>query len=369
MSFESIFKNKSVLITGNTGFKGSWLSLWLHSLGAKVYGFSNTIPTNPSLFSSINLKEIIHHSFGDIRNINDIKKVIKLSNPDFIFHLAAQSLVLKSFSDPLLTINTNTIGTANLLDVLVNYKSKKKIHLILITSDKVYENNEWIWGYRENDTLGGKDPYSLSKAMAEFSIKAYMQIIRNDKKLIKNLSISIGRAGNVIGGADWAKNRLVPDCVSAWSKGNSVFVRNPSSTRPWQHVFEPLSGYLQIARYSYLNKIKNGEAYNFGPKLSSNKSVKILIKSLMKEWPGSKVTFNKTKSILKKEAGLLSLNYDKSLSLLKWEPVLNFDDNIKFTINWYKNFYIKKNNLKNFSLDQIEQYTSIAKYKKLDWAK
>ena len=240
--FENIYKGKRVLITGHTGFKGSWLCTWLLDLGATVAGFSVDIPTEPSHFEALGLSARIENFKGDVRNKSSLDEAMNKFRPDIVFHMAAQSLVRKSYEDPILTFETNSIGTLNLLDCLRDHPSV--IAAILITSDKCYENVEWIWGYRENDRLGGKDPYSASKACAEIISKVYMETFFKEK----GPSIATTRAGNVIGGGDWALDRIVPDCARAWSKGEKVEIRNPNATRPWQHVLEPLSGYLVLGQ-------------------------------------------------------------------------------------------------------------------------
>ena len=259
MTFEN-FKHKNVIVTGHTGFKGSWLSFWLNNLGAKVIGISNEIPTNPSNFKAIRLNKDIKSLFLDIRDLNKIKKIIKFYKPDYIFHLAAQPLVRKSYNEPLKTFSTNAIGTLNVLESLKVIK--KKCTVILITSDKSYKNLELKRGYRENDILGGVDPYSASKASAEIIIQSYFH---SYFKKNKKISIGVARAGNVIGGGDWSEDRLVPDCVRSWARKKRVVLRNPFSTRPWQHVLEAVGGYLMFAKKLNSNQRLNGEVFNFGP--------------------------------------------------------------------------------------------------------
>ena len=274
-----IFKNKKVLITGHTGFKGSWLALWLSMSGAKVMGISNKIITNPSNFKAIKLKKEILSKNIDIRNLKKIKTAIIKFQPDFVFHLAAQSLVKKSYEDPIYTYETNTIGTLNILESLRFLK--KRCNAILITSDKSYKNLEIKRGYKENDLLGGIDPYSSSKASAELIIQTY---INTFLKRQKNIRVGIARAGNVIGGGDWSLNRLIPDCVKSWSKNKSVLIRNPKSTRPWQHVLEALSGYIILSYKLSINKKIHGEAFNFGPSNNNEFNVIDVINKMKKDW-------------------------------------------------------------------------------------
>ena len=255
------FTGKVVLITGHTGFKGSWLSLWLTYLGAKVVGVSKDIPTRPSNFIVSSVSTKTDDRRIDILNAEAIEKLILEVQPDFVFHLAAQALVRPSYDNPLETLTTNSIGTANVLEAL--RKLEKEVAVVMITSDKVYDNVEWVWGYRETDRLGGKDPYSASKAMAEIVIRTYVESYFNTED--SNVHIGIARAGNVIGGGDWALDRIVPDCMTAWSQDKVVDIRNPWATRPWQHVLEPLSGYLLLAAHLVLKTNKHGKPYNFGP--------------------------------------------------------------------------------------------------------
>ena len=276
----NIFKDKVILITGHTGFKGSWLTLWLKELGAKIIGYSNDIPSTPSTYEVLKLKEQIIDYREDITDIEKLRNVIGKHNPDFIFHLAAQPLVKNSYEDPLMTIETNAIGSSKLLEVIRNFN--KPVTVIMVTSDKVYENNESNKGYIESDRLGGGDPYSASKAMTELAINTYIKSFFNESDSLA--SIGIVRAGNVIGGGDWAFNRIVPDCIRAWSDDKNVIIRNPQATRPWQHVLEPLSGYLSLASNLYKNKKNHGEAFNFGPSIIDNHTVEDLLKKMSLYW-------------------------------------------------------------------------------------
>jgi CDP-glucose 4,6-dehydratase len=362
---EKIYKNKTILITGHTGFKGSWLSLWLHSLGANVVGLSNGIPSQPSNYSASKIDDVVHTNNIDIRDYESVKKLVINTEPDFIFHLAAQSLVRPSYDNPLDTISTNLIGTANILES-VKLLNKNAV-VVMITSDKAYDNVEWVWGYRETDRLGGKDPYSASKGMAELAIRSYTESFFNTSD--SHITLGVARAGNVIGGGDWAKDRIVPDCMSAWSKGDIVEIRNPNATRPWQHVLEPLSGYLILGANLHNNKKNHGEAYNFGPSANQNYPVSELIEQMAISW--DKVRWKDTSKKHKHlhEAGLLKLNCDKALLDLNWEPTLQFDNTVKMTIDWYKRFYDKdSNSMFNFTLLQIEEYVNFAKSQNKFWA-
>ena len=365
--FNDIYKGKKVLITGHTGFKGSWLSAWLLKLGANIIGISIDIPTTPSMFEILELKDKIDHNIIDVRDLKTLKKIVNTHQPDFIFHLAAQAIVSKSYVDPINTISTNVIGTANILESLRGFK--RKCTLILITSDKCYDNAEWIWGYKETDPLGGKDVYSSSKGAAELVIKSFYHSFLKDNSLIK---IGIGRAGNVIGGGDWAKDRIIVDTINAWSQNKKVKIRSPHSTRPWQHVLEPLSGYLLLGELVSKNNNLDGEAFNFGPSAYDNYSVLELLKNLEIKW--GKVSNDSRINIVKskekfKEAGLLKLNCDKANFYLKWQSNLTFDETLQLISNWYKSFFGDCENMFELTLSQIEDYENLGLKRKRDWIK
>jgi len=362
----NFLKNKIVLVTGHTGFKGSWLSAWLVSMGARVIGLSIDIPTVPSNFQASKLQEIIEDHRIDICDFEKVSSLVEEVQPDFVFHLAAQALVLPSYLSPLKTIQTNALGTGSILEAV--RKLTKRVNIIMITSDKVYDNVEWTWGYRENDKLGGRDPYSASKGMAELAINTYIHSFFNKKD--SNVRIAIGRAGNVIGGGDWAANRIVPDCMEAWSNEAEVDIRNPSATRPWQHVLEPLSGYISLAKNLEKNFDISGEAYNFGPLASQNHSVSELIDEMGKYWEN--IRWNNTSGHKENvhEAGLLKLNCDKALHELNWMPTLHFEETVKMTVEWYKEYYLnQKFSMYDFTIKQIEAYQAIAKSRNISWAK
>jgi len=366
--FHNVYRNKKILITGNTGFKGSWLTIWLLKLGAHVYGLSKDIPTKPSMFEEAGLEKRIEHRTQDIRDLVQLKESIDDIRPDFIFHLAAQPLVSVSYTEPSETISTNVMGTANILETLrsVNHECSG----IIITSDKCYDNVEWAWGYRETDKLGGKDIYSGSKGAAELVIRSYYHSFF--KKADSNVKIVTARAGNVIGGGDWAKDRIVPDCIRSWSNNEIVKIRSPNATRPWQHVLEPLSGYLALGQQIYECDDLNGESFNFGPLSQYSQSVKTLIEDLSEKWHGvgqerkaygvagkDNVTFH--------EAGLLKLNCDKAILVLRWVPALDYEKVIEFTGNWYLKFYKEKKNIFDLTLSQIDEYERIASDKAIQW--
>jgi CDP-glucose 4,6-dehydratase len=361
--FDNIYKNKKVFITGHTGFKGSWLTKWLLKLGASVKGYSLYLPSNPCLFTTLELENQIDHVVGDVRNYEQLKKEIDVFNPDFVFHLAAQAIVIRSFNEPKHTFETNLIGTINVLDAI---RSNQSIKVgVFITSDKCYENVEWEYGYREQDQLGGKDPYSASKACAEIAISSYF---RSFFKSMDNIQIASTRAGNVIGGGDWADNRIVPDCVRSWSKNNTVTIRSPYATRPWQHVLEPLSGYLWLGSQLFQQKENiNGEAFNFGPNADVVKTVSELLTHMNTKWSNAKWKVHDNINVNHNEAGLLKLNCDKALFRINWESSLSFDETIDLTIGWYKVFY-QNGNINNFTDDQINLYQELAAKRDRIWA-
>jgi CDP-glucose 4,6-dehydratase len=363
--FNNIYKDKKVLITGNTGFKGSWLTLWLLKLGAKVYGISNDIPTKPSVFEELKLEQLIQFHREDVRNLDFLKSFISDIKPDFVFHLAAQAIVSLSYENPIETITTNIIGTANILEAL-RY-SNHTCTAIIVTSDKCYDNVEWVWGYKESDNLGGKDIYSGSKGAAELTFKSYYHSFFKSKD--SNVSLASVRAGNVIGGGDWATQRIVPDCMRSWSENKTVVIRSPDSTRPWQHVLEPLSGYLNLGCELYENRALNGESFNFGPKSDVSVTVRALIEDLSGNWKLKGVEpyeFIDNKSF--HEAGLLKLNCDKALFYLNWMATLDYDKLIEFTSLWYHTYYNAKQDIYSLTISQITEYEELAKTQGIKWA-
>ncbi len=361
MLFSEVYKNKTVIVTGCTGFKGSWLALWLVELGANVIGISLDPPSSPSHFESINLEKLIHDLRIDIRDQDKLKNIFNKYKPDFIFHLAAQSLVSESISNTIETFSINTLGTITVLECLKELQHN--CNAVFITSDKCYENVEWLWGYKETDKLGGKDPYSASKAAAEIAISSYSRTFFSNKK---NIKIATTRAGNVIGGGDWAKDRIVPDCIRSWISKKKVNLRNPFSTRPWQHVLEPISGYLRLGEYMFRDKILKGESFNFGPTPFNTKSVEDLVIEMSNYWPKASYKLQITKNNFTKEANLLKLNCEKAYEIISWRPLLEFETTIKLTAEWYFNFYNNKNAIE-ISKANIKYYTSIALEKKASW--
>ena len=368
MNFNDIYNGKRVLITGHTGFKGSWLTSWLLKMNAIVCGISDKIPTQPSIFEALNLDKKIDHYFGDIRKIEDLRPLINKHKPDFIFHLAAQPLVSISYQDPLETISTNVFVTSTLLEVIREIEHHCAV--VIITSDKCYQNNEWVWGYREIDSMGGNDIYSASKGAAELIFKAYYESFYNKPNAA--VKLATGRAGNVIGGGDWSKDRIIVDCILSWTNSKPVEIRSPKSTRPWQHVLEPLSGYLTLAAALYENKDVNGESFNFGPESEQNRTVLELIEDLSYQWGFNNLNdaYFIAQNSSYKEAELLKLNCDKAQSYLKWHSNLKYSECVKLLSEWYKKYYSNSDiDMFDFTMKQISLYEEKAKERSLPWIK
>ena len=362
--FRDFYAGKRVLVTGHTGFKGSWLSLWLNKVGAKVIGLSLPPPTNP------NLHEVIRKSFVeeiecDIRNLPRVQNAVGQTRPDLIFHLAAQPIVRASYQNPLETFQTNALGTAHLLESV--RLAELSCPVIVITSDKCYENKEWDFAYRENDALGGHDVYSMSKAAEELVAQSWHKsfFVPNGKLG----PIATVRAGNVIGGGDYAADRIVPDCVRALSEGKSILVRNPSAVRPWQHVLECLSGYLWLGALlgESPKSPQFASAFNFGPGPAGRQTVRQLVEEVLRTWPGKWTDGSDPAS--PHEATLLSLAIEKAQSLLQWHPVWDFEQTVQQTVVWYQQRHQQKaGNLLEFTAAQIDQYVQAARSKRLRWA-
>lgn len=360
--FNNEYKNKKVIVTGHTGFKGSWLCRWLQIMGANVIGISLQPNTQPSHFNLLNLD--IESYFIDIRNAEEIEKTIKKIKPDIVFHLAAQPLVRDSYDIPLITFETNVIGTANILNACRNMDDLRGV--VIVTTDKCYENKEWIWGYRESDPVGGHDPYSASKGCAELVTSCFRKSFFNLELYGKSHGtlIASARAGNVIGGGDWSKDRLIPDIMRAVSKGEAVTIRNPESTRPWQHVLECLSGYLCLGEKLLQRDKKFAESWNFASTFEENAKVLEIVNLIKKYW--NKLQYEvKTQENQPYEAGLLRLDCSKALTHLCWKNVWNLENTIAATTNWYRNFY--ENNAISTDLD-IENYIKDAKRVGVRWA-
>ncbi|MGM0779562.1 MAG: CDP-glucose 4,6-dehydratase [Bacillota bacterium] len=352
------WKGKNVFITGHTGFKGAWLSLWLISLGAKVTGYALPSPTEPNLFKLSNLQKLMNSQMGDIRDRDQLNKALKEADPDVIFHMAAQPLVNLSYNKPVETFEINVMGTINLLEGVrtLSQIGRKKRALVNITTDKCYENNEWHWGYREIDRLGGYDPYSNSKACSELVTSSYRNSFFNPVMYEKHgIGVATARAGNVIGGGDWAEYRIIPDCMRAFLQGSTLKVRNPQSVRPWQHVLEPLGGYLILAEKLYLKGTGFGDAWNFGPADEDTVSVEWIINNMIKKWDKNiNVVFEKPEF---HETAILKLDCSKAYSELGWKPKWNIDKALDKVVEWFI-AYRENEDLYKLCLKQIREYNN-----------
>ena len=358
--FSGIYKGKTVLVTGHTGFKGSWLVYWLSQMGANVIGYSLDAPTEPNHITLLDLN--ITSVIGDIRDSNKLNSTFEEYKPDIVFHLAAQALVRFSYENPIETYETNVMGTLKVFEACrkVNVKA-----IVNITSDKAYENKEWIWGYRENDPMGGYDPYSSSKGCADLLANSYRNSYfnLNEYKQTHNTLLASCRAGNVIGGGDWAQDRLMTDIMLSVAQGQKVSIRNPHATRPWQHVLEPLSGYLNIGQKLLEEKVKFADAWNFGPADEGSISVEEVVKHVKQHW--NKIDYEVNQDINEPhEANLLKLDCSKAHTVLKWKNVWESNTTFKKTVNWYKSYY-EENNILTF--DDLESYISDAKRKNIKW--
>ena len=413
--FGNVYRGKQVLITGHTGFKGSWLALWLQTLGANIVGYSLDPPTNPNHFDLLASSQVLTFSssqlpnfisiVGDIRDVKKLNQTFQIYKPDIVFHLAAQPLVRYSYKNPLDTFETNVIGTIQVLEACRQTESIRAV--VNITSDKCYENKEWVWGYRESDPMGGYDPYSASKSCAELVTNCYrrsffmteveklgsgegeskaegpmmrrcedVKVCKNTTPQLLNFSTSVllasARAGNVIGGGDWAADRLIPDIMRAVSRNKKVVIRNPKSTRPWQHVLEPLSGYLALGQKLLEGKSEFAEGWNFGPDDKSNIDVETVVKKVKECWnkidyqPSNPSTFQSSNPPILHEAGLLKLDCSKAHSKLYWKPVWDFDKTVYVTARWYQEFY---ENDRIISLDDLGEYIEDAKSQNMAWTR
>lgn len=354
MNFNDVYRGKRVLITGETGFKGSWLALWLHSLGAEVYGLSKGLPTGPCLFNLLDLRNKIKSELGDINDLTSVTGIIKKVKPDFVFHLAAQAIVSQSYQDPVETFQTNVMGTINIMEAI--RQSDISCMAVFVTSDKCYHNDEQDRPFVEDDPLGGKDPYSASKGAAEVVIRSYYHSFFKDGKV----RIGSGRAGNVIGGGDWAPNRIVPDCVRSWDKNEKVVLRRPDAIRPWQHVLEPLSGYLTLGEKLHGNENINGESFNFGPDPTLKFSVGDLVSAIASVWSeddrDNLVELQVEKSF--DESHYLRLNSDKAQKVLDWSSRLDFNETTGLTSKWYYQYLKKEIDAYQLCMQDIEFYSN-----------
>ena len=357
------YDGRRALVTGHTGFKGAWLSLWLEHLGARVTGVALPPPTDPCLFALAKIEERIDHHVADIRNAAVLRDVVRETRPDVVFHLAAQSLVRASYESPLETLATNVMGTAHILDAV--RALDRECAVVIVTSDKCYENREWVYGYREDDPLGGRDPYSMSKGCAELVTASWRESFFASPNAVR---AATARAGNVIGGGDWAKDRIMVDCIAALGDGNPVQVRNPRAARPWQHVLEPLNGYLWLGAQLMGEKGDAFcEAWNFGPSAQSVKTAGQLVEAVIAEW-GDGTWEDVSDSLAPHEATLLALCCDKAWHQLEWRPVWDFTRAVSETVTWYKNWHSGTGDLAGLCIEQIEAYTGEANAGGVKWA-
>ena len=362
--FSDVYRGSHVLVLGHTGFKGSWLCSWLLELGADVTGGSLGIPTKPSLFEVAGLKDRLTHRICDVRDANALDQLVSEVQPDFVFFLAAQAIVSVSYEDPIETIQTNVLGTANILQALRSLK--KQCAAVIVTSDKCYENVEWAWGYKETDHLGGKDIYSASKGAAEIIFHGFSSSFFEEG----NVRLATARAGNVIGGGDWSTDRIVVDCVRNWADNSCVKIRSPSATRPWQHVLEPLSGYLMLGADLYQRADMHGESFNFGPKAETPITVEKLIQDLGATWAES--TFSCSYEVVDRvpfnEAGLLKLNCDKALFHLGWQATLTYKECIEFVGSWYLKYYSGEEKMRDLTVRQIKAFENRGSLQGMPWS-
>lgn len=367
--FDKSYEGATVVVTGHSGFKGSWLTLWLLNLNATVVGISSGVVSQPSLFEILDLDDHprLTSYWGDIADTNLVNDVIEKYQPDFVFHLAAQPIVSISYQEPVNTLKSNILGTATVLNAM--RRLSKNASLVVVTSDKCYENSEWCWGYRENDRLGGSDIYSVSKASCELVFKGFYESFFSSNQHA-NIYMASARAGNVIGGGDWSIDRLVVDVFRTWSRGEPVTIRNPNATRPWQHVLEPLFGYLSLAQNLMERRSKlSGHSFNFGPSEIEQKSVEQLVADLGTIWKiyvksscQNLVTFGPRTF---NEAGLLKLACDKALNMLRWNSILGYDETIVFTAEWYAKYHTNPKEIRKFTLEQLTNYVEKARRKRL----
>lgn len=346
----TFWNGKRVFITGHTGFKGGWTVLWLKRLGATVKGYALEPNTKPSLYNIIKISEEIDSQIGDVRDLDVLKNSILNFKPEIVIHMAAQPLVRASYDDPVATYQTNVMGTVNLLEAIRACNSVKAV--VNVTTDKCYKNNEWVWGYRESEPMGGYDPYSNSKGCSELVTSAYQQSFFND---LSSVSLASARAGNVIGGGDWSDDRLIPDALKAFDSGSPLIVRNPHATRPWQHVLEPVSGYLTLAEKLYFSGNEFAEGWNFGPNDQDTKPVGEVMDSLVSHWPNNNISWELDQHQQPHEAQLLKLDISKAKSRLNWHPQWNLTMALKSIVEWHHS-WLDGCNMKDVTLEQIKSF-------------
>ncbi|HZG86172.1 CDP-glucose 4,6-dehydratase [Paenibacillus sp.] len=355
----AFWSGKKVFLTGHTGFKGAWLCLWLHSLGAKVTGYALQPPSKPNLFELARVDELIYSVIGDITDGPFLKKAMMEADPDIVIHMAAQPLVRESYLLPVETYATNVMGTVHLLEAVRSCRNVKAV--VNVTTDKCYENKEWVWGYRENEPMGGYDPYSNSKACSELVTSAYRSSYFNPSKYEEHgVALASARAGNVIGGGDWATDRLIPDCVRSLLNGEKIVIRNPSAIRPWQHVLEPLSGYLLLAEKLFEGNGKYAEGWNFGPNDDDAKPVEWIVRKLCEKWPDS-AGYNVDNNPHPHEANFLKLDCSKAKTVLGWHPAWSLDEALSQILKWVY-AYRDGEDMRKISMEQIAEYTRTKTY-------
>ncbi len=366
--FGNIYQGKRVLVTGHTGFKGSWLALWLKELGAEVVGYSLEPPTDPNFFEATGLEKVITHILGDIRDEEKLISIFREFKPEFVFHLAAQPLVRLSYKEPRLTYETNVMGTVNILEAVRETASVRAA--VIVTSDKCYENREWVYGYREIDPMGGYDPYSSSKGCAELIVAAYIRSFFNEERHDGHrVTVASVRAGNVIGGGDWGEDRLIPDCVRSLSRGEAVIIRNPDGVRPWQYILEPLSGYLWLGAKMHAQGSEFSGAWNFGPGEEDILTVREIVELVIKLWRKGACRIDTADH--PHEAKLLKLDCSKAHSFLNWISAYNVYKAMEETVAWYRRFYsdaeAPEGAMYRFSIEQIGEYVNLAREKGIPW--
>jgi CDP-glucose 4,6-dehydratase len=352
---KAFWKNKRVFLTGHTGFKGAWLSVWLHSLGAQVTGYALNPPTTPSLFELAKVDSLVDSIIGDIRDSELLIDSMTNADPEIVIHMAAQPLVIESYKNPVETYETNVMGTVNLFEAVKHCKNLKVV--INVTTDKCYENNEWVWGYRENEALGGYDPYSSSKACSELVTSAYRNSYYSPNKFSEHgVSIATARAGNVIGGGDWANNRLIPDIIRGLNNQEIITIRNPNAIRPWQHVLEPLGGYIMLAQAMYTQGDQFASAWNFGPREDDAKTVENIVDKLCELWDGSASYVIESDSTQLHEATYLKLDCSKANNVLGWMPKWDIKEALSKILEWNKEFTISGTDVLQVTRKQINEY-------------
>jgi len=349
----TFWSGKRVFLTGHTGFKGSWLSIWLNHLGAIVKGYALEPPTQPSLFVEARVSELVDSEISDICNLSQLRESINNFKPEIIIHMAAQPLVRYSYKDPVETYKVNTLGTANLLEAARLCDSVRAV--VSVTTDKCYENNEWVWAYRENEPMGGHDPYSSSKGCAELIISSYQRSFYKEKKV----GLASVRSGNVIGGGDWASDRLIPDILRAFEKRRPVVVRNPGSIRPWQHVLEPLHGYLKLSQLLFEHAEKFSEGWNFGPNENDARPVSWILDEVVRIWPGSSWTLDKSVNN-PHESNYLKLDISKAAAKLNWKPIWSLNQALSHTVIWHQS-WLKGDDMQLVTRNEIKEFMTLMK--------